>query len=81
MANRNTLSVKNLECFKKWLVADGWKIQEPKGCYEVLRATKDGKKYPLIIYKRDTTNGGKNLVHYTVNDRDMGVIRAYLRNA
>ena len=79
MANRNTLSVKRLENFKNWLVLDGWKIQEPKGEYEVLRATKEGRKHPLIVYKRHDTNDGKALVHYTVADRDMGVVIAYFK--
>lgn len=79
MANRNTLSVKAIDNFKSWLVADGWQIQEPKGDYEVLRATKEGRKHPLIVYYRHDTNGGKELVHYTVLDRDMGVVRAFLK--
>jgi hypothetical protein len=79
MANRNTLAVNQLEEFKAWLVKDGRKVQEPKGYYEVLRATKEGGKYPLIVYKRFDTNGVKELVHYTVLDRDMGVVRAFLK--
>ena len=79
MANRNTLAVNQLDDFKAWLVTDGWQIQEPKGNYEVLRATKEGRKYPLIAYKRFDTNGGKELVHYTMLDRDMGAVRAFLK--
>lgn len=79
MANRNTLSVSKLDDFKVWLVSDGWKIQELKNYFEVLRATKEGRKYPLIVYKRFDTNGGKELLHYTVLDRDMGVVRAFLK--
>lgn len=79
MANRNTLSVTKLDDFKAWLVKDGWQIQEPKGNYEVLRATKEGKKHPLIVYYRHDTNGGKDLVHYTLLDRDVSVVRAYLK--
>lgn len=80
MANRNTLSVNSLENFKKWLEIDGWKLQETKGDYEVLRAIKEGRKHPLIVYKRHETNGAKDLAHYTVLDRDIGVIRAYLKS-
>lgn len=80
MANRHTLSVTKLEDFKAWLVSDGWYIQEPKGVYEVLRATKKSRKYPLIVYKRHDTKGGKELVHYTVADRDSGVVGAYIRD-
>ena len=79
MANRNTLAVNQVEKFKEYLVAEGWQIHEPKGDYEVLRATKEGRKYPLIVYKRFDTNGGKELVHYTVLDRDMGAVRAFLK--
>lgn len=80
MANRNTLAVNQLEEFKVWLVKDGWNIQEPKGDYEVLRATKEGRKPPLIVYCRHDTNGGKDLIHYSLLDRDMGVVRAFLKN-
>lgn len=80
MANRNTLAVTKLEDFTVWLVSDGWRVQEPKGLYEVLRATKEGRKHPLIVYWRNDTNCGKELVHYTVADRDSGVVGAYIRD-
>lgn len=79
MANRHIIAVNKLDDFKAWLGTDGWQIQEPKGDFEVLRATKDGRKHPLLVYYRHDTNGGKELVHYTVCDRDMGVVRAYLK--
>ena len=79
MANRHTLSVNKLQEFKEWLKRNGWIIQEPKGFYEVLRADKKGRKFPLIVYWRKATNNNKELVHYTVLDRDMGVIKAYLK--
>ena len=80
MANRNTLAVTKLDDFKAWLISDGWQIQEPKGYYEILRATKEGRKHPLIVYWRHDTNCGKELVHYTVADRDCGVVGAYIRD-
>ena len=80
MANRGTLSVRELDSFRNWLETDGWQIQDPKGDYEVLRAAKAGRKHPLIVYYRHGTNGGKELVHYTVLDRDMGVVRAFLKH-
>lgn len=79
MANRNTLAVSRLNDFKEWLKTDGWEMQEPKGFWEVLRAVKPGRKRPLIIYERIDTNNGTKLVHYTVEDRDMGVVRAFLK--
>lgn len=79
MANRNTLSVNQVEKFKAYLVANGWQIQEPRGDYEVLRATNEGRKHTLIAYSRLATNGGKQIQHLTLADRDMGVVRAFLR--
>ena len=80
MANRNTLAVSKLEDFKIWLIFEGWKIVETKGYFEVLRAVKEGRKNPLIVYKRLSTDNGKELVHLSVLDRDIGVVNAYLRS-
>ena len=80
MANRNTLAVSKLEDFKIWLIFEGWKIAETKGYFEVLRAVKEGRKNPLIVYKRLSTDNGKELVHLSVLDRDIGVVNAYLRS-
>ena len=80
MANRNTLAVSKLEDFKNWLASDGYKIVETKGYFEVLRANKEGRKNPLIVYKRLSTDNGKELVHLSVLDRDIGVVNAYLRS-
>ena len=79
MANRHTLSVKRLDEFKEWLENNGWQVQETKGFYEVLRAVKENRKHPFIVYWRHDTNNGNELVHYTVLDRDMGIIRQFLR--
>ena len=79
MANRNTLSVNQVEKFKAYLVADGWELQEPKGDYEVLRATKEDRKHTLIAYSRLATNGGKEIQHLTLADRDMPIVRAFLK--
>lgn len=76
---RNTLAVTKLNDFKEWLVKDGWEIQKPKGEWEVLRAIKQCRKRPLLIYKRIDTNNETQLVHYTIEDRDMCVIRAFLK--
>ena len=79
MANRHTISIKSIDDFKEWLIIDGWQLHQPKEYCEVLRATRAGKSLPLIVYKRHDTNDGKDLIHYTVADRDMRVIRAYLK--
>ena len=75
MANRHTLHISKLEDFKKWLVKDGWEIEEPKGIYEVLRARKAGKKNPLIVYTKADAKE-----HLSLMDRDSGVVGAFLRD-
>ncbi len=78
MANRNTLALKALTQFQAWLVDNGWEVQEPKGEWEVLRAVKQGRKNPLIVYKRLATNSGEQIFHLSVLDRDMRVVRQFL---
>lgn len=78
MANRSTLHVDRLEDFKAWLVEDGWDLEDPKGDYEVLRARKPDRKRPLILWRRLSNSGGGELTHLTYDDRDSGVIRAFL---
>ena len=80
MANRNILKLSKIDDFKDWLVSDGWKLQKTEGVWEVLRAVKEGRKNPLIVYKRLSTDNGKELVHLTVLDRDIGVVNTYLRS-
>lgn len=74
MANRQTLHIKHLEEFKVWLIKDGWKIEEPKGFYEVLRARKEKRQFPLIVYKKDAAKQ-----HLSLMERDMRVVRAFLK--
>ena len=74
MANRYTLHKNSLEGFQKWLVADGWEIEKPKGIFEVLRARKAGRPQPLIVYMKSDAKE-----HLTVMSRDIGVVRAFLR--
>lgn len=76
MANRHTLHINKLDSFKKWLVKDGWELLPlSNNPYEVLRAQKAGKQYPLIIYS------GKSSEHLSLADRDMSVVRAFLRDS
>lgn len=74
MAVRSMLHHSHIEPLKKWLINDGWIIQDIKGFYEVLRANKDGKR-PLIVY---TKLNAKE--HYSIDERDMSIIRAFLRD-
>lgn len=75
MAKRNVLHKNLLEDFQKWLVADGWEIEKPKGTYEVLRARKDGRPQPLIVYMKADAKE-----HLTVMDRDLEIVGAFLRD-
>lgn len=74
MAVRYMLHHSHIELLKKWLINDGWIIQQTKGFYEVLRATKDGKR-PLIVY---TKLNAKE--HYSIDERDIGIIKAFMRD-
>ena len=80
MANRHILSTTRLNEFKTYLLSKGFSLEAPKGNYEVLRATKRGRKYPLIVFERSSTVAGTTLVHYTVMDRDMTVVRNFLKS-
>lgn len=75
MANRHTLHISKLEAFKKWLVKDGWEIEETKGIWEVLRARKSGRQNPLIVYRKADAKE-----HLSIMDRDSGVVGAFLRD-
>lgn len=76
MANRHTLHVSKLEDFKEWLIKDGWEIiQTSSNIYEVLRAKKSGKQFPLIVYRK-----GNVKEHLSIADRDYPVVAAFLRN-
>ena len=75
MANRSLLHISKVEDFKNWLKEDGGQIEQTKGIYEIVRATK-GTRKPLIVYTRD--NKGKE--HITVQNRDVPVVRAYIRD-
>lgn len=74
MADRRTLHISKLIDFKIWLAENGWKIEEPKGIYEVLRARKPGRQHLLMVYKKDSAKE-----HLSFLDRDAGVIQEFLR--
>jgi hypothetical protein len=66
MARRNLLHKTKLEEFKKFLILNGWEIQQVKGEWEILRAKNKNEKYPLIVYKRYDVKE-----HYTLMNRDI----------
>ena len=78
MANRHILSPTRLNEFKTYLISNGFSIEAPKGNYEVLRATKQDRKHPLIVYERHSSNAGTQLVHLTVMDRDEAIVRNFI---
>jgi len=75
MAKRALLHRSKIGDFKAWLQEDGWQIEKTKGIYEVVRATKPNRK-PLIVYTRDNKGGE----HMSIQERDEGVVRAYIRD-
>ena len=75
MADRSTLHFKHLEAFEEYLQSKGWVIEPLKGYYEVLRARHPERKRPLIVYRK-----GYAKEHCSVDGRDYGIIRDFLRN-
>lgn len=73
MANRCILHRNHLDTFKEWLKNDGWEIEDTKGLYEILRARKEGRREPLIIFEKA---GAKE--YYSVMDRDVWVVKTFL---
>jgi hypothetical protein len=76
MANRGTLAISKLDDFKEWLTGNGVKLQNPKGCYEVLRWKSDvkGEAMPILFQKDAAT------VHLTCNDSAATYLSAYFRH-
>lgn len=74
MANRHTLHIKHLEDFTSYVQKMGYEIQEPKGIYEVLRASKN--KDTIILYRKDSAKQ-----HLTVCDKDIRVVISFLHQA
>ena len=66
MARRNLLHKSKLEKFKDFLILDGWEIQPTKNHWEILRAVKKNKKYPLIVYRKYEIKE-----HYTLMQRNV----------
>lgn len=73
---KNHISIKHgmLPDFKEYLQRNGWKAEEPKGKYEVLRARKQGYPRPLLVHDRERGCG------YSVDERDIKVYTNYRRD-
>ena len=68
MKNRVTVLHGMLPDLASYLEASGWKLEQPVGRYEVLRARRPGYPRPLLIH--DRTSGGCG---YSIDERDMKV--------
>ena len=72
MKNRITVRHGMLEDLKEYLMKSGWKLEEPVGDYEVLRARRSGYPRPVLIH--DRTSGGCG---YSIDERDMKVYKGW----
>lgn len=75
MKNHTTVKHGMLDDLREYLLRSGWKLEEPKSDYEVLRARKKGYPVPLMIW--DRTSGG---IGYSIDERDMKVYRGWQRS-
>ena len=77
MKNRITVRHGMLTDLKAYLAHSGWKLEDPVGQYEVLRARKQGYPRPLLVHTRDfDKNGGCG---YSIDERDMKVYNGWKR--
>lgn len=68
MKNRITVRHGMLEDLAAYLTQSGWKLENTKGEYEVLRARLPGRPQPLLVH--DRTSGGCG---YSIDERDVKV--------
>lgn len=50
METKRKILISRLDSLKKWLIAEGWKIEKSRCSYEVLRATKEGRTVPFLVF-------------------------------
>lgn len=75
MKNRTTVRHGMLRDLSEYLQKSGWKLQETKGKYEVLRAVRPGYPRPLLVH--DRTSGGCG---YSIDERDAKVYAGWKKN-
>lgn len=73
MARRNLIHRKHLSLLRVYFRNDGWTLLEPKGFWEVFRATRSDYKRPVIVYK------SLNSEHFTIDDRDFRIFSRFLK--
>lgn len=75
MKNRITVRHGMLSDLEDYLRKSGWKLENPVGEYEVLRARKPGYPRPLLVHNR--TSGGCG---YSIDERDLKVYQGWEKN-
>ena len=71
MKNRVTVRHGMLSDLKTYLKQSGWKLEEPVGAYEVLRARNPNYPRPLLVHDRAERGVG-----YSIDERDVKVYNA-----
>lgn len=80
MADRCTLHRSKVEAFVAWAQALGWRREQPRGVYEVLRLRHEGWKHPFIAYDRGSPE------HVSVprtpdgKESNIQLVRAFIRS-
>ena len=74
MKNRRALKHGMLPDFKEYLERTGWKLEEPKGKYEVLRARKEDYPRPILVHDRERGCG------YSVDERELDIYKQYSKD-
>lgn len=64
-----------LDDLAAYLKQSGWKLEEPVGQYEVLRARKPDYPRPLLVHDRKERGCG-----YSIDERDIKVYQGWKRN-
>ena len=75
MKNRVTVRHGMLSDLKTYLKQSGWKLEEPVGAYEVLRARNPNYPRPLLVHDRAERGVG-----YSIDERDVKVYNGWRRN-
>lgn len=75
MKNRMTVRHGMLSDLESYLKQSGWKIEDPVGEYEVMRARNPNYPRPLLIHDRAGRGTG-----YSIDERDAKVYNGWKRN-
>lgn len=75
MKNRVTVRHGMLPDLEAYLKQSGWKLEDPVGEYEVLRARNPNYPRPLLVHNRAERGAG-----YSVDERDLKVYKGWKRN-